>query len=229
MHPTPLLKIHNMTTQTQKIWMALTGLFLCVFLVIHLLGNLQLLLPADKARESFNWYSHFLSKNILIKIIEIVLFASILAHIIYALIVTIGAKKANGQKYVYDKRGASSKWYSRSMGLLGTIILLFLIIHFKDFWYQYKFTTLPLDDKGNTDLYQVVVEAYKQWWYVLIYLVSIAALGFHLLHGFFSASRTLGLYNPKYVQGVKVLGWLYTGIITLGFMVIPIYVHLTTV
>jgi succinate dehydrogenase / fumarate reductase cytochrome b subunit len=71
------------------------------------------------------------------------------------------------------------------------------------------------------------VAAYKEWWYVAIYEVAMIALGFHLLHGFFSAGRTLGIYHPKYVKWVKVLGWAYTAIITLGFMLIPVYVHFT--
>jgi len=124
------------------------------------------------------------------------------------------------------------------MGMLGSLILLFLIIHFKDFWYQYKFTDLPIDEQGYKDLYSIVIEAYRQWWYVLIYLAGIVALGFHLLHGFFSAARThgffsaartLGVYNPKYVKGFRIFGWLYTGIITAGFMIIPVYIHLTIV
>ena len=112
------------------------------------------------------------------------------------------------------------------MGLLGTIILLFLIIHFKDFWYVFNFKALPLDEKGNKDLYTVVIKAYKEWWYVLLYEISFIALGFHLLHGFFSAARTLGLYHPRYVQAVKIFGWVYTAFITLGFMLIPIYIYL---
>lgn len=212
----------------KKIWMAATGLFLCVFLVIHLLGNLQLLLPADKAREQFNGYSHFLSHNILIKIIEWVLFISIILHILYALLLTMAARKANGPRYRYDKRPQVSAWNSRNMGLLGTIILIFLIIHLKDFWYHYKFTDLPLDQHGNTDLYSIVVAAYQQWWYVILYTAGILALGAHLLHGFFSAARTIGLYHPKYVRWMRVIGWLYTGIMTIGFIMIPIYIHLST-
>jgi succinate dehydrogenase / fumarate reductase cytochrome b subunit len=208
--------------------MACTGLFLCVFLVIHLLGNLQLLLPAIKAREQFNAYSRFLSHNILIKVIEIVLFISILAHILYAILLTRASRRANGARYRYDRRGAASQPYSRNMGLLGTVILLFLIIHLRDFWYHYKFSELPSDARGNTDLYSIVVAAYQQWWYVLVYVVCVLALGFHLLHGFFSAARTLGVYHPRYVRLVKITGWAYTAIMTVGFAWIPIYIHLST-
>jgi len=207
--------------------MSATGLFLCFFLVIHLLGNLQLLLPESRAQEQFNWYSHLLSDNILIKIVSWVLYASLIAHAVYAIILTRKSNKASGSSYEYDKRRVSSSWNSRNMGILGTIILVFLVIHFKDFWYVYMFTTLPLDGAGNKDLYTIVVTTYSQIWYVIIYEVAFIALGFHLLHGFFSAARTLGLYHPKYVRAVKVFGWIYTAIITLGFMAIPLYIHFT--
>lgn len=217
------------TTLKRKIFMSVTGLFLCFFLVIHLLGNLQLLLPAAQAREQFNWYSHILSGNIIIKIISYVLYVSIIAHALYALIITRSNNVAEGTKYIYDKRGASSRWESRNMGILGTIILLFLIIHFKDYWYQFNFKYLPVDKNGNKDLYNIVIKSFQQWWYVLIYEVSFIALGFHLLHGFFSAARTLGLYHPKYAKGIKIFGWIYTVLITLGFMIIPIYIYLKKV
>jgi len=215
------------TTLQYKLIMSATGLFLCFFLVIHLLGNIQLLLPESRAQEQFNWYSHLLSGNILIKIVSWVLYASLICHAVYAIIITRRNNKANGSSYYYDKRKAASTWNSRNMGILGTIILIFLVIHFKDFWYVYMFNTLPLDAAGNKDLYTIVVKTYEQLWYVLIYEVAFIALGFHLLHGFSSAARTLGLYHPKYVRVVKVFGWIYTAFITFGFMAIPLYIHFT--
>jgi succinate dehydrogenase / fumarate reductase cytochrome b subunit len=214
------------STIQYKLAMSGTGLFLCFFLVIHLLGNLQLLLPASEAREQFNWYSHLLAGNMLIKIISWVLLLSIIAHAVYALILAFKTRKANGTKYVYDKRPAVSPWNSRNMGLLGTVILLFLVIHLKDFWYVADFTEMAVDKQGYKDMYAVVLLTFNQWWYVLLYEISFLALGFHLLHGFFSAARTLGLYHPKYVKLVRYTGWLYTAFITLGFMVIPIFIYL---
>lgn len=213
------------TTIQYKLVMAGTGLFLCIFLVIHLLGNLQLLLPAIEAKEQFNWYSHLLAGNLLIKSISWILLLSIVAHAIYALILFRKAKLANGSKYVYDKRGASSAWNSRNMGLLGTVILVFLVIHLKDFWYVSEFTTMQLDDQGYKDMYAVVILTFHQWWYVLIYEISFIALGFHLLHGFFSAAKTFGLYHPKYIKIARGIGWVYTGLIIAGFMFIPIYIY----
>lgn len=213
------------TSLTYKIIMAITGLFLCFFLVIHLLGNLQLLLPESEARIQFNWYSHLLSGNILIKMISYILYLSLIGHVVYALIITRKNRKANGAKYVYDKRHQVSSWNSRNMGVLGTIILVFLIIHFKDYWYVYKFGSLPLDEKGNKDLYTIVISSFQQGWYVIAYEISFLALGFHLLHGFFSATRTIGLYHPKYVRVMQFFGWGYSLLITLGFMLIPVFIY----
>ena len=105
-------------TLSQKNLMALTGLFLCFFLIIHLAGNLQLLLPTNVAQWQFNFYSKLLSENIFVHIISYILFASIIAHAVYALVITINNRRANGKRYEYDRRGVSSKWYSRKMGLL---------------------------------------------------------------------------------------------------------------
>jgi succinate dehydrogenase / fumarate reductase, cytochrome b subunit len=212
-------------TLSQKNLMALTGLFLCFFLIIHLAGNLQLLLPTKVAQWQFNFYSKLLSENIFIHIISYILFATIIAHAIYALVITINNRHANGKRYEYDRRGASSKWYSRKMGLLGTVILFFLIIHLRDFWYEVQFGHLPLDKDGQEDLYTLVVTVYRNGWYVLIYVLCMVALGYHLLHGFFSAARTLGVCHPRYVSWIRIAGWIYSVGISAGFALVPVYVH----
>ena len=213
----------SQTTLAKKHVMALTGLFLCLFLVTHLAGNLQLLLPAEQAQVQFNWYAKFLSSLIIIKVIAWLLFASIAAHAIYALILTLKSKQASGDSYLYDTRKEASPWYARWMGILGTIILLFLIIHLKDFWYEYNFGTLPSDSQGRKDLYTIVVSAFSRWWYVVLHVIAFIALGYHLLHGFFSAFRTLGVYHRRYSRWLYYLGIGYTVVITLGFIMIPIY------
>jgi succinate dehydrogenase / fumarate reductase, cytochrome b subunit len=212
-------------TLSQKNLMALTGLFLCFFLIIHLAGNLQLLLPTKVAQWQFNFYSKLLSENIFIHIISYILFATIIAHAIYALVITINNRRANGNRYEYDRRGVSSKWYSRKMGLLGTVILFFLIIHLRDFWYEVQFGHLPVDKDGQEDLYTLVVTVYRNGWYVLIYVLCMIALGYHLLHGFFSAARTMGVYHPRYVNWIRVIGWIYSVGISVGFALVPVYVH----
>ncbi len=218
-----------MTTSTlfQKNLMALTGLFLCFFLVIHLAGNLQLLLPPDRAELQFNLYSKILSSNLIIKVISWVLFISIIAHALYALIITIQNRKSSGGRYAYDRRQGASKWYSRNMGILGSIILIFLIVHLKDFWYVYSFGSVPMDADGNKNLFEIVVNAYGTWWYVALNVVAFIALGYHLLHGFFSAFKTLGAYPPRLSRILYYFGIAFTLIITAGFVFIPIFVFFT--
>ncbi|SDM31480.1 succinate dehydrogenase cytochrome b subunit [Kriegella aquimaris] len=211
---------------TRKNLMALTGLFLSFFLIIHLFGNLQLLLPEEEAKLQYNWYSHLLAGNIVVKVIAIVLYICILLHTIDAIYLSLKSKKANGPRYAIDKRGRASKWYSRNMMFLGSIIFLFLIIHFKDFWYHFKFGQLPVDKNGNKDLYTLVIAAFDQLWYVILYVIAIIALGYHLLHGVFSAHRTLGLYHPLYSKIVKFLGMAYAIIMTMGYIAIPIFIYL---
>lgn len=213
-----------MTTLSRKILICLTGLFLCFFLIIHFLGNLQLFLPPAEAKHSFNAYSSFLSGNILIEIISYVLYLCLVLHALDALYITIQNKRS-GVKLNTDRRARASKWYSRNMGILGFVILLFLILHFQNFWYHYKFGEVPLDEHGHKDLFTLVVTAFKQWWIVLIYVLAMIALFYHLAHGVYSASRTLGLYHPKYVRWVKIAGLLYAAILCVGFALMPVFVY----
>lgn len=210
----------------KKILMALTGLFLAFFLIIHLAGNFQLLLPQVEAQLQFNEYSKFLSGLLPIKIVSYLLYASILYHIIDALMLTISNRRANHQKYKTDNRREVSSWASRNMGLLGSILTLFLIIHFKDYWWVYKFGELPMDANGNKDLYLIVMTSFQQLWYVILYVIAFLALGFHLWHGVSSAFRTLGLYNQRFIRWAKFLGYAYTILITGGFIIIPIISYL---
>ncbi len=214
------------STLVRKNLMALTGLFLCVFMVIHLAGNLQLLLPEERALTQFNLYSRILSGNYIIKAISYLLFVSIVAHCAYALIITLKNKKASGGAYVYDQRHKVSMWYSRNMGLLGAVIFLFIIIHLKDFWYQYSFGHLPLDTEGNKDLFSIVVSAYGELWYTGLNIVAFIALGYHLLHGFHSAFKTLGAYPSRLSKWLYYAGVGFSLILTAGYIYIPIFVYL---
>jgi len=217
----------NNTTLTRKLLMAVTGLFLCFFLLIHFLGNTQLFLEPSEAQHNFNLYSSFLTGNIFIKLVSYVLYFSILAHVFYAIVITIKNKKAGG-KYKADHRGRASKWYSRSMGILGLIVLLFLVLHFQNFWYVYKFGSIGTDQWGNKDLYAVVVTAFKEGWLVIFYVVAMVALAYHLIHGISSGIRSLGLFHPKFVRWINVFAVAYSVIICLGFALMPIYIYFTS-
>ncbi len=214
-----------LSSLAQKISLSLTGLFLCLFLVIHLLGNFQLLLPKEEALLQFNAYANFLTGLLPIKLVSYGLYLSILAHAGISLYTTIQNKKAS-KTYVKDNRNRASKWYSRNMGILGSIILVFIIIHMKQFWYEYKFGSLPTDESGNLDLYTLVVTTYQEVWYVVFYVAAMIALCFHLMHGFYSAFRTLGVHHPRYVNLLKTVGFGFSLLIGFGYSIIPIYVYL---
>jgi len=129
------------STIGRKLVMALTGLFLCLFLVVHASGNFQLF--KDDGGMSFNTYSYFMTHNPLIKTISYLLYATFIIHILQSLVLTINNRKARPQGYVKNSPDKNSAWSSRNMGILGTIILVFLVIHMKDFWWEYHNGEIP--------------------------------------------------------------------------------------
>ena len=143
----------------------------------------------------------------------------------FALVISRRNSKS-GAAYAFDQRSASSSWYSRNMGFLGVILLVFLIVHMKDFWFQYKFGDLPLDQNGHKDLYTIVIAAFGQWWYVLLNVAAFIALGYHLAHGFFSAFKSIGVYNPRLSKFLYGLTMLLTVVLSAGFIYIPIFIYI---
>ena len=205
----------------KKYLMALTGLFLCSFLVIHFLGNITLY--TDPVQ--FNEYTRFMSSNPIIRVMEIVLVAGFLTHIIDAIMLTRANKKAQPVKYAMDKK--QSSWYSRNMGLTGSVILAFLVLHLQSFWYGYKFGSpaYATDSAGLPikDMYTMVIEAFGEFWYSGLYVIAVTLLGIHLNHGFQSAFQSVGLRHKKYTPTIKMLGTAFSILITLGFISFPIY------
>jgi succinate dehydrogenase / fumarate reductase cytochrome b subunit len=127
----------------KKYWMALTGLFLCLFLVGHLAGNLQLFIPGYEGKLQFNEYAVFMTSNPAVKILSYLVYISIIFHAIDGLVLTIQNRRARPKGYAYSKPSANTIWSSRNMGILGTIILAFIVFHMQDFWYEYKFGEMP--------------------------------------------------------------------------------------
>ncbi|RTQ45408.1 succinate dehydrogenase cytochrome b subunit [Hymenobacter gummosus] len=206
----------------RKIIMAVTGLFLCSFLVIHLIGNLQLF--KNDGGDAFNVYSHFMGTNPVIRTIEWVLVAGFVFHIYEAIALTGKNRKARGsQGYVENRIGQNSPWASRNMGLLGTVILFFLIVHLYNFFWRARFGTLDKDINNHDDLYTLVVTSFHEWWYVLLYVLAQVALCYHLIHGFKSAFQSLGLTHRKYTPFVTYLGYAFAVIVCAGFAAMPLY------
>jgi succinate dehydrogenase / fumarate reductase cytochrome b subunit len=210
----------------RKIIMSITGLFLCSFLVIHLVGNLQLFKHDGGA--AFNIYSHFMGTNPIIRTIEWVLVAGFGFHIYEAIALTGKNKKARGQGYVVNHSEQNSEWTSRNMGILGSVILVFLIVHLYNFFWRARFGTLDPDINNNDDLYTIVVDSFHQWWYVLLYVLAQVSLGYHLWHGFRSAFQTLGLNHRKYTPVIKVVGYAFAVVVSAAFAAMPLYFFLFT-
>ena len=218
------------STLGRKLLMSLTGLFLISFLVIHLLGNLQLL-KHDNG-EAFNRYAEFMGHNALIQTISKVNFGLIILHIIVSFALTRRNAAARGpEAYRSNAKKKSSIWASRNMGILGTLILIFLVIHLKSFWAESKFGDLKsasYGDENYGDLYAVTVYWFDIGWYVALYVFCMAALGFHLWHGFQSAFQTLGLRHQKYTPIINFVGKAFAIIVPGLFAWIPVamYLHL---
>jgi len=208
----------------KKVIMGLTGLFLISFLVVHCFLNS--LIFVNDGGELFNEGAHFMATNWLIRAMELVLFLGLILHIIQALILTLENKKARPISYEKFNGAANSSWYSRSMGLLGTLLLIFLIIHLANFWVKSRFTGLPIDENtGHDNLYIVMQEAFTNIWLVIIYCLSMISLAYHLMHGFQSSFQTLGLNHKKYTPLIKTVGTVFSIVVPLIFAAMPISMH----
>jgi succinate dehydrogenase / fumarate reductase cytochrome b subunit len=206
--------------------MSATGLFLCTFLIGHLVGNLQLLLPPDEALVVFNEYARFMTTNPLIKILSYLTYFSILFHAVDGILLVIQNKKARPVQYAYNKPSANSSWASRNMGLLGAVVLFFIIVHMRSFWYEMHFGSIALDVNGNKDLYTITTAAFQELWYVVMYVLCMIAIAFHLSHGFASAFQSIGANHAKYTPVIKKVGAAFGILIPLAFAIIPVFLYL---
>lgn len=202
----------------RKIIMGLTGFFLCLFLVVHLSGNL--LLFKNDGGNLFNQYSDFMEANWLIRAMEVVLFAGILFHLLDALVLTIKNKGARSVSYAVNNPSENSTWVSRNMGLTGSLILLFLIIHLRTFMFGQRFF------HEHSSMFESVVRTFQNPYYSGFYILAIVFLGFHLYHGFQSAFQSLGLNDKMYSRIFKWAGALFSIVIPLGFITMPVYFFL---
>lgn len=218
----------------KKYFMALTGLFLCLFLVGHLLGNLQLFNVSSEGAEKFNLYAKFMTTNPLIKVLSYFTYASVLFHVIDGFVLTIQNKKARPVKYVVEKGSANSNWSSRNMALLGTILLVFIVTHMQNFWYVMHFgevSKIIIGGEEVKDLHTVVLNffnpAINPYAIVMVglYVFAMVAMGFHLQHGFSSAFQSLGINHLRYTPIIEKVGMIFCVIIPLAFAVIPVFLY----
>jgi succinate dehydrogenase / fumarate reductase cytochrome b subunit len=206
--------------------MALTGLFLITFLIVHLIGNLQLL--KDDGGHAFNVYAEFMNTNPLIQAVSKVNFAFILFHIVWGIMLTRKNRIARGQQG-YVVTGKASPWASRNMALLGFIILVFIVIHIKDFYAQMHYggmNKVTYDGVEYRDIFTTVDIWFGKAWYVALYVVCMGGLAFHLWHGFASAFQTLGLNHVKYNPVIRFVGRAFAIVVPAAFAWIPIHMFL---
>ncbi|MEI6681855.1 MAG: succinate dehydrogenase cytochrome b subunit [Bacteroidota bacterium] len=207
---------------TKKIWMAFLGLFLMIFLVVHLGINLCLL--RDDGGAWFSAAAHFMGSNYVVKVFEIGLFAGFIIHILFGIILQVQNWMARPVRYM-----VSNKTYtpilSKYMIYTGGIVLLFLIIHFMNFYFiKLGWVANPnVTAGGEPRFYIIAQELFAKPVYSILYIVLFIVLGFHLNQAFQAAWQTLGMNHPRYNTFIRRFGTFYAIIVPLGFIIIPIY------
>jgi succinate dehydrogenase / fumarate reductase cytochrome b subunit len=217
------------STLGRKLIMALTGLFLILFLTGHLSGNL-LLFKGDGG-QAFNMYAKFMTTNPAVKLLSYLTYISVIGHIVYSILLSQHNKSARPVSYSTSKGSTNSAWSSRNMGILGTIILIFLVVHLQGFWAQMHWGEVPTityEGEVYKNLFLIVSEAFKQEWLVALYVLSMIFLGFHLSHGFASAFQTFGINHKKYSPAIKAIGTAYSILVPALFASMPVYIYFSS-
>ncbi|MFH1118850.1 MAG: succinate dehydrogenase cytochrome b subunit [Bacteroidota bacterium] len=212
---------------TKKVIMALAGLFLISFLIVHL--SINLLLLFDSSGESFNLAAHFMATNPVIQVMQIVLFGGFILHIIVGVILQIQNWLARPTRYKVEGFSHTS-FFSKFMIHTGAVILAFLVIHLFNFFFKAKFGEMPevrIDGTMLEDMGKLVIEKFKEFPYVIMYVVWLLFLGFHLDHAFHSALQSLGLNHSKYTPLAFGISRALAILIAGGFILIPVVIYIT--
>jgi succinate dehydrogenase / fumarate reductase, cytochrome b subunit len=217
----------------KKIVMSLTGIFLLLFLVVHLIGNLQLL--HEDNGVAFNEYAHLMGNNTLIQVISKGNFFFILLHAVIGTVLWIAnrsARGAQGYAVVKTKATQTAPVVAKNMWFYGIVIFVFIIIHLAQFWAVMKYgkagdvQMVDIDGVQVKDLYSLVAATFTNLGFVVFYVMCMVVIAFHLWHGFQSAFQSMGLNHPKYTPIIQFLGKAYSVLVPLGFAVIPIVFYL---
>lgn len=212
----------------RKVVMALSGIFLMVFLLQHFSINLISVIDADL----FNEVSHFMGTNPLVQfVLQPILILGFIFHLIMGMYLEVKNNKARPVKYAMDKPSANSNWISRNMIISGLMIFLFLGLHFYDFWFPEINTKFIKGDwtglhDGEYRYWEELHHKFHDLWRVLIYCAAFVFLSLHLLHGFQSAFQSAGFTSNKYTPIIKKLSNIYAITIPLGFIFIAIFHYL---
>ncbi|MDQ7735951.1 succinate dehydrogenase/fumarate reductase cytochrome b subunit [Prevotella corporis] len=204
----------------RKVVMSVTGIALILFLTFHMSMNVVALFSGD----AYNMICEFLGANWYAVVATIGLGALTVCHIVYAFILTAQNRRARGnERYEVSASQPMVEWASKNMLVLGIIILLGLVLHFFNFWYNMMFAELfhvadPLGDPSNGFGY--IKETFANPVFVVLYVIWLVAIWFHLSHGFWSAMQTIGINGKVWFNRWRIIGLVYTTLLMLGFLVV---------
>jgi succinate dehydrogenase / fumarate reductase cytochrome b subunit len=217
-HPVPLPR----ASVAWKLVVSLSGLFLVVFLLVHLGVNLTLFGGAD----AYNSAAHFMGTNPLIVAMRPVLALGFLVHLLVSAWLWLGNRGARPQRYAVVDPAGGSTWASRNMLVLGALVFAFLALHLSSFSIKLAFGAPPLTSLHGAevkDVYALVTGQFGIWWYSALYVAAMVLLGLHLSHGFQSAFQTLGLSDAHWRRRWTLVGNLYSVIVAVGFASLPAF------
>jgi succinate dehydrogenase / fumarate reductase cytochrome b subunit len=210
------------STVGKKYLMGLAGIIWSGFVLAHMAGNLLMFVSAD----AYNSYGHALTSGNIIYVAETVLVLALILHVYLAVSLTLQNRAAKGTKYaVAPKQKSRPRFGSKTMGVQGTIILVFVILHLITFKYGTHYET-TVNGVQMRDLFKLMVEVFKQPGYVIWYVVAMILLGIHLSHGVGSVFQSFGWMNGRFQPLLRTLSVAYAVIVALGFIAQPVYIFL---
>lgn len=228
---TPVIRASR-STVTRKVLMAITGLILVAFLLMHMFGNTKLLLPDDGAE--FDEYSHYLRMflypilppKFFLTLFRIALLASVLVHMLFAVQLTFRDYDATGLGRYFKQRYLAGSFAARTMIWGGIIIALGVIVHLLQFTAEIITVNYP-DGMSTVDPHLRVVYGFQEWWLVVLYAIWMAAVCLHIGHGFYSAFCTIGARTGATSDKVfKACAWIIAVLLFVGFMATPVLIYL---
>jgi len=215
------------STVARKWVMALSGLFLVIFLTQHFVINITSVIAPD----TFNEWSHFMGYNPLVQfVLQPILLAGIIIHFVMGIVLDIYNRSARPQKYHSFKGNRNSQWVSRNTIITGLVVLAFMGLHMYDFWAEemaYKF--INAEPENATRYYAHTVHKFEPIWRVILYVVSFVLLAMHLWHGFNASFQTVGATGVRGKSKLKTFTHIWAVAIPAGFIFIALYHHLNPI
>ena len=209
----------------RKYAMALSAMFLLIFLILHLVVNLM----STFGQDGYNAASEFMGYNPLVQfIMQPILGFAVIFHFVMGFVLEIKNRNARPVKYAVNGASSNSTWMSRNMIISGAVILAFIALHFYDFWFpEISYKYIQGNNPDEMRYWEELHHKFHDLWRVVLYVVAFVLLGLHLAHGFQSSFQSVGARHPKYTPAIKAFGNWYSIIIPLGFIIIAVY-HFVT-